>query len=233
MSYPHTENPLVDENDIDDIIGNPLTGFPEVGFPEVGFPQHSNTYNSNINLLTKLNQSYIVENNKTDSDRLIDFDGDECVSVKSEILQRRGIPYTYNRDIDKAEQAIHFLNDWDIFYPNGFGNDTFSQAAYNMFNIALIEMITSQKDMTFKGFGTNYAKIIELINEKIEFNDDAYTPYATLDTVRETVLSDYTDAVKTRQITDHLQYMKSCIYSVLKTGDVNIKALLLRDFGKV
>jgi hypothetical protein len=182
---------------------------------------NSTTTINNSNIKTIINQSIYQQNEKVDGE--IDFnDGEKNTTVLEELFKYRGIPYRYNRDMDKATQAIHILNEYETFV-NGY-SDPFEQSAYNLLNTALIEMITSPSEMTFRGSTTNYAKVLQALNSQIEFSEDTEGDYATIYNVRESVLNDYKNAVKQKSIKNHLSYMKACIWSVLNTGNISMHA---------
>ena len=99
-----------------------------------------------------------------------DVKRDISYEVETELLKQKKLPYYFKSDPEKMIAAIHFMVEWDTFFPNGY-KDGFEQRIYNLFVEALIEMCCADKPMALKGSITTYAKVIDKINQLAKFED--------------------------------------------------------------
>lgn len=140
------------------------------------------------------------------------------------LLIERQVPYIYNRNEAAMTVVIHFINNWDTFYPNGYQNE-YEQKVYNLFNQALIEMCCAQRAMNLKGTLVTYSKVIDKINELANFQDT----YIDMSEISEPAMSNYMKGSEMNRIINPLQYMKSCIWDAMLTGNIGMYESLYRD----
>ena len=148
-----------------------------------------------------------------------------ALDVKEELLQNKGIPFSYKLDEQKLTEAIHIMTEWDIFYPNGY-KDQLRQHVYNLFNEALIQMCMSDQ-LTLKGSHVTYANIIQRINRAMKFNHGIID----ITDVSEVAIENYYQAASTTQIKYPIRYMQSCIWDALLSGNISMYSSLKREFG--
>lgn len=189
-------------------------------------PKNQDTENkdTNINNLTINNSNNNSINNILSFQPSIEITGNEGVSEKNiytkemiirEIQTGKKLPYEFSRDLDVMTTAIHFITEWDKFYPNGYKNEL-EQRVYNLFNQALIEMCCSSQMMNLKGAIVSYAKVIDKINELGKF----YNWNVDFSDVLEPAMEHYILGASNSEIHNPLQYMKSCIWDVMITGNI-------------
>ena len=171
---------------------------------------------------------------KEENIELSDGLSDEELEIKvlEELEQEQAIPYCYSVNERKMAAAIHLLTGfeerllWFERTPRIERND-FAQSTFLLFNEALIEMLTSRQPMNLKGANVTYAKVYDKLSRYVCF--DGGTPH--IYELLETATSDFESACKETTIKNHLQYMKSCIWTAMQVGDIGVQALIKRDFG--
>ena len=119
--------------------------------------------------------------------------------------------------------AIHFMVEWDTFFPNGY-KDGFEQRIYNLFVEALIEMCCADKPMALKGSITTYAKVIDKINLLAKFEDY----YVDISEFADPARENYKRAALDQDIRNPMQYMKACIWDAMQTGSIGMYADIAR-----
>lgn len=196
----------------------------DVKIPDVKISD-SNINNSNINSFNNISHSIIPSPtlplgypSKTRAERLKDREIRNI--VWRELWETSGIPYRYNRDEVKTTAAIHIMTDWDLMY-DSFDNE-FTQAAYNLFNVALIEMCCAKSIMKLKDNTIMPEMLIKKINGFIEFDNgnDGSLAFISLLKLQEEVLTKYENAAANTKIKNHMKYMQTCIWDVLQVGDI-------------
>lgn len=193
----------------------------------------TNKNNLNINNFNKNNI-----NNLSLSQSKVDIStvGEKFINIKSErvsevqkqeiidlLLKERQIPYAYNQNEAVMTVVIHFINNWDRIYPNGYQNE-YEQKVYNLFNQALIEMCCASRTMNLKGTLVTYSKVIDKINMIAKFNDE----YVDMSEISEPAMSNYIKGSQMSEILNPLQYMKSCIWDAMLTGNISMYEDLYR-----
>lgn len=148
---------------------------------------------------------------------------DISYEVETELLKQKKLPYYFKSDPEKMIAAIHFMVEWDTFFPNGY-KDGFEQRIYNLFVEALIEMCCADKPMALKGSITTYAKVIDKINQLAKFEDYYVDISEFADPAREI----YKRAALDQDIRNPMQYMKACIWDAMQTGSIGMYADIAR-----
>ena len=143
--------------------------------------------------------------------------------VETELLKQKKLPYYFKSDPEKMIAAIHFMVEWDTFFPNGY-KDGFEQRIYNLFVEALIEMCCADKPMALKGSITTYAKVIDKINQLAKFEDY----YVDISEFADPARENYKRAALDQDIRNPMQYMKACIWDAMQTGSIGMYADIAR-----
>jgi len=198
---------------------------------------NKNSFNINNININSINKNSINNHSLPLSTADTSATGEKYISVKSErvseeqkqdiidlLLKERYIPYTYSQNEAVMTEVIHFINHWDVFYPNGYKNE-YEQKVYNLFNQALIEMCCATNTMRLKGALVTYAKVIEKINNLADFQDT----YIDISEISESAMSNYMKGSEAKQIINPLQYMKSCIWDAMLTGNIGMYESLYRN----
>ena len=152
-----------------------------------------------------------------------DVTHDISYEVETELLKQKKLPYYFKSDPEKMTAAIHFMVEWDTFFPNGYKDD-FEQRIYNLFVEALIEMCCTDKPMTLKGSITTYAKVIDKINQLAKFEDY----YVDISEFADPAQENYKRAALDQDIRNPMQYMKACIWDAMQTGSIGMYADIAR-----
>ena len=152
-----------------------------------------------------------------------DVKRDISYEVETELLKQKKLPYYFKSDPEKMIAAIHFMVEWDTFFPNGY-KDGFEQRIYNLFVEALIEMCCADKPMALKGSITTYAKVIDKINQLAKFEDY----YVDISEFADPARENYKRAALDQDIRNPMQYMKACIWDAMQTGSIGIYADIAR-----
>ena len=142
---------------------------------------------------------------------------DISYEVETELLKQKKLPYYFKSDPEKMIAAIHFMVEWDTFFPNGY-KDGFEQRIYNLFVEALIEMCCADKPMALKGSITTYAKVIDKINQLAKFEDY----YVDISEFADPARENYKRAALDQDIRNPMQYMKACIWDAMQTGSIGM-----------
>ena len=187
--------------------------------------------NNNFNINSFKNHS--LSQSKADTSA----DGEKFIDIKSErvseeqkqeiidlLLRERHIPYIYNQNEAVMTVVVHFINNWDTFYPNGYQNE-YEQKVYNLFNQAMIEMCCAQRAMNLKGALITYSKVIDKINTLADFQDT----YIDMSEISEPAMSNYIKGSRIKEIINPLQYMKSCIWDAMVTENIGMYESLHRE----
>lgn len=148
---------------------------------------------------------------------------DISYEVETELLKQKKLPYYFKSDPEKMIAAIHFMVEWDTFFPNGY-KDGFEQRIYNLFVEALIEMCCADKPMELKGSITTYAKVIDKINQLAKFEDYYVDISEFADPHEKTIKGLALD----QDIRNPMQYMKACIWDAMQTGSIGMYADIAR-----
>ena len=148
---------------------------------------------------------------------------DFSYEVETELLKQKKLPYYFKSDPEKMIAAIHFMVEWDTFFPNGY-KDGFEQRIYNLFVEALIEMCCADKPMALKGSITTYAKVIDKINQLAKFEDY----YVDISEFADPARENYKRAALDQDIRNPMQYMKACIWDAMQTGSIGMYADIAR-----
>lgn len=148
---------------------------------------------------------------------------DISYEVETELLKQKKLPYYFKSDPEKMIAAIHFMVEWDTFFPNGY-KDGFEQRIYNLFVEALIEMCCADKPMALKGNITTYAKVIDKINQLAKFEDY----YVDISEFADPARENYKRAALDQDIRNPMQYMKACIWDAMQTGSIGMYADIAR-----
>lgn len=148
---------------------------------------------------------------------------DISYEVETELLKQKKLPYYFKSDPEKMIAAIHFMVEWDTFFPNGY-KDGFEQRIYNLFVEALIEMCCADKPMALKGSITTYAKVIDKINQLAKFEDY----YVDISEFADPARENYKRAALDQDIRNPMQYMKACIWDAMQTGSIGMYADIAR-----
>jgi DNA-binding transcriptional regulator GbsR (MarR family) len=137
-------------------------------------------------------------------------------SVRNELLKRKQFPQQYISDKPRLIAAIHFMTEWDKYYPSGY-LDEHKQLIYNLFNDALIKMCHSC--MKFNGDEVAPWEVIERINQLATFTID----YIDISAFSELAMGKYAKGSEESGIrTSKLNYMASCIWDAMLTGQLSI-----------
>ena len=152
-----------------------------------------------------------------------DVKRDISYEVETELLKQKKLPYYFKSDPEKMIAAIHFMVEWDTFFPNGY-KDGFEQRIYNLFVEALIEMCCADKPMALKGSITTYAKVIDKINQLAKFGDY----YVDISEFADPARENYKRAALDQDIRNPMQYMKACIWDAMQTGSIGMYADIAR-----
>ena len=152
-----------------------------------------------------------------------DVKHDISYEVETELLKQKKLPYYFKSDPEKMIAAIHFMVEWDTFFPNGY-KDGFEQRIYNLFVEALIEMCCADKPMALKGSITTYAKVIDKINQLAKFEDY----YVDISEFADPARENYKRAALDQDIRNPMQYMKACIWDAMQTGSIGMYADIAR-----
>ena len=152
-----------------------------------------------------------------------DVKRDISYEVETELLKQKKLPYYFKSNPEKMIAAIHFMVEWDTFFPNGY-KDGFEQRIYNLFVEALIEMCCADKPMALKGSITTYAKVIDKINQLAKFEDY----YVDISEFADPARENYKRAALDQDIRNPMQYMKACIWDAMQTGSIGMYADIAR-----
>lgn len=152
-----------------------------------------------------------------------DVKRDISYEVETELLKQKKLPYYFKSDPEKMIAAIHFMVEWNTFFPNGY-KDGFEQRIYNLFVEALIEMCCADKPMALKGSITTYAKVIDKINQLAKFEDY----YVDISEFADPARENYKRAALDQDIRNPMQYMKACIWDAMQTGSIGMYADIAR-----
>lgn len=190
--------------------------------------QDSKKQDTNINSSTKNNVLYNHSLNQQPAqpeqiEGARDVIHDISYEVETELLKQKKLPYYFKSDPEKMIAAIHFMVEWDTFFPNGY-KDGFEQRIYNLFVEALIEMCCADKPMALKGSITTYAKVIDKINQLAKFEDY----YVDISEFADPARENYKRAALDQDIRNPMQYMKACIWDAMQTGSIGMYADIAR-----
>lgn len=190
--------------------------------------QDTNKNNSNKNNSNKNNVLYNHSLNQQPAqpeqiEGARDVKRDISYEVETELLKQKKLPYYFKSDPEKMIAAIHFMVEWDTFFPSGY-KDGFEQRIYNLFVEALIEMCCADKPMALKGSITTYAKVIDKINQLAKFEDY----YVDISEFADPARENYKRAALDQDIRNPMQYMKACIWDAMQTGSIGMYADIAR-----
>ena len=162
-----------------------------------------------------------------------EIDGVDLVEiVKEELWKNELLPPAYMGQFKKMEIAIHILTDYQRqrdYYCNAkvCDKDEFQHSVFLLCNEALIEMLTTIHQMNLKGVQVKRKDIYDKVITYVKFQGgECY-----LEDIMSVAMVDFEKACETRNIKNHLQYMKACIWNALQVGTIGIQAIIKKDFG--
>ena len=155
-----------------------------------------------------------------------DFQFDSLVlNATDEILDAKALPYYFCQNKELMTEIVHWMTEWDTFHPAGY-QDELRQRVYELFNLALIEMLTATKrTMTLKGAVVSYAKVVDKLNERAAF--ESY--YVELSEFMEPAMENYIRGAENAEIRNPTYYMMACIWDAMQTGNIGLYEQLHRD----
>jgi hypothetical protein len=175
------------------------------------------TLNNTSNKTINISHSFIH-----DEERMTDEELSEM--VEEELDRNDGIPYEYSRDINKMTSAIHYITDWNTYYPNGY-QDIFFQRTFNLAIEALIEMASETGIKTYNKRRVTYANVIDKINQSIKGQ-----PCKSIHSIIESAVEDYIKAANKNEIKYPRNYIKSCILDNFDTYEVKLGSYFNRTY---
>lgn len=137
--------------------------------------------------------------------------------IKRELLEIKRVPYSYASSFSTMSDVIHAMTDWDILHPSGY-DDQFEQSVYELFNQALIDMCTSNRSMKLKSSLVKNTEVIDQLNSIARFEND----YIDLSDLSEPAMQNYIEGAEGSDIRNPLQYMKSCIWDAMLSGNIKM-----------
>lgn len=144
--------------------------------------------------------------------------------VEEEVNANDGIPYEYSKDVGKMTEAIHYLVDWNTYYPNGY-QDMFFQQTFNLAVDALIEMVCESEIRTYNKRRVTYANVIDKINQSIKGHS-----CKNIHNIIESAVEDYIKAANKEEIKYPRNYIKSCILESFDTYYVKFGSFFNRTY---
>lgn len=186
---------------------------------EIAYVQKADTNTKNKQETTAdINHSFLQEQ----EERMTDEELSEM--VEEEVDRNDGIPYEYSRDIKKMTSAIHYITDWNTYYPNGY-QDTLFQQTFNLAIEALIEMASETDIKTYNKKRVTYANVIDKINQSIKGQ-----PCKSIHSIIESSVEDYIKAASKDEIKYPRKYIKSCILENFDTYEVKLGSYFNRTY---
>nr|WP_308742139.1 hypothetical protein [uncultured Anaerocolumna sp.] len=186
---------------------------------EIAYVQKADTNTKNKQETTAdINHSFLQEQ----EERMTDEELSEM--VEEELDRNDGIPYEYSRDINKMTSAIHYITDWNTYYPNGY-QDIFFQRTFNLAIEALIEMASETGIKTYNKRRVTYANVIDKINQSIKGQ-----PCKSIHSIIESAVEDYIKAANKNEIKYPRNYIKSCILDNFDTYEVKLGSYFNRTY---
>ena len=104
---------------------------------------------------------------------------------------------------------------------NGNYCDDLRQCIFENLNRALIEMLDIEHPTTINGRPVTAGKILEYVSLRLDASDNP--PQIDLREMIEAAVENYARAAKTRSIKHPQQYLKSCIFNTLVTGNLDVE----------
>ena len=138
------------------------------------------------------------------------------------------IPESCLSDASSIEHAVHWICEWDIMYPNGY-TDEYQQRVYNLMVATLIEMLSTKNEFKVYGGLISAKAVLKRVNEAIHIIEGGVD--ATEFT--EPAMTYYQNASMNGPIHNPVQYMKSCIWTALQSGDMETFRALKSDGFKL
>ncbi len=191
----------------------PTSGSRKIRHSEVVKTDTSDT-NINETDISETNQSIYQETEVTDR---LDFYyslSKKKKEVIDEIKLNEGLPFEYLNDKERLDIAVKELCDYDELSHKEYHSDTIEHSAYKTFVSSLIELLSTKTHFINKQTISN----TEVYNNLSSFYEKETGGAVSLDELREAATTNFTNALRSSKIRNHLAYMKACILSVFKTG---------------
>lgn len=191
----------------------------------------SREYNHSLTQQTPSSPSQIPTNeiervSELNTDNDFEFNT-KVLDATEEILDSKSLPYHFCTDRDLITEIVHWMTEWETFYPSGY-QDELRQRVYELFNLALIEMLTAKRTMTLKGAVVTYAKVVDKLNQRANFD----TYFVDLSEFMEPAMENYIRGAENTEIRNPTYYMMACIWDAMQTGNIGLYEQLRRDgFG--
>ena len=152
--------------------------------------------------------------------------------VFDEMLEAETLPYWYISDESRLTAAIHIITGYrqqmKWFKNNENSRDDLKYSAFVLFNNALIEMLTTKNLMKLKGANISYSKVYAKLIEYLVYEEKNCEFHII--SLLDTAIGDFMTACRDREILNHMQYMKACIWNVMQVGEIGIHAKIAHDF---
>lgn len=152
-----------------------------------------------------------------------DFKQNETISrqeLRDYLIENHELPSAILQSEASCTEAVHLLT----HYEQKYSDDELAQAAFELANYSLVQMLMAEKRMNLRGAAVTGSKVLEFLNRCIEFTNNMYYPFV-FDTI-EDIVEDYRAAEMSaaehkRTIKNKISYMQSCIWSRLVTQKVH------------
>lgn len=152
-----------------------------------------------------------------------EFKRNETISrqeLRDYLIENHELPSAILQSETSCTEAVHLLT----HYEQKYSDDELTQAAFELANYSLVQMLMTEERMNLRGAVVTGSKVLEFLNRCIEFTNNVYYPFV-FDTV-EDIVEDYRAAEMKaaedkRTIKNKISYMQSCIWSRLVTQKVH------------
>lgn len=145
--------------------------------------------------------------------------------LRDYLIQNHELPFTILESENSCMEAVHLLT----HYEQKYSNDELIQAAFELANYSLVQMMMTETTMNLRGAAVTGSKVLEFVNRCIEFTNNVYHPF-TFEVIGD-IVEDYCKAEmkaveKNSLIKNKISYMQSCIWSQLVTNKVHNSVIL-------
>lgn len=169
------------------------------------------THSNNTN---NINKEYNKNNLSHEIDGLDHEELDYYIYEKLE--QEKTMPYEFLENYKLTLACINQISDVNLI------KDKQEKSIYQCFNTAITQMLTEKNIMQINKEMVTNINIYEKFCENLKYtNEFTFSIYQ----LQQNSILNFKKSLKTKHINNYISYMKSCIWTIMKTGTTGINSI--------
>ncbi len=199
--------------------------YTDIQYMEKQYTEKQDTNSNSININNLINNSINKIIPSFENERMNEVEKN-IKQIKEDIKESNGIPYSYAKDENLMRKTLRYLTQYDFsekMYPEETRHNI-----YEMSIECLIDMLTNREYTYYKGSKLSYSKILDMLNNVIEPDNELSLTYFI-----DSFVDRYIEISEEYEIKSYEKHMKSCMIQYLKDYKIEFAVNLnkmIKDF---